>query len=58
MTNMLKCLWRDEEGQGMTEYGLIIGLIAILLISVLIGFKDKLIAIFQRITTDTTLPAS
>lgn len=58
MTNMLKRLWRDEEGQGMTEYGLIIGLIAILLISVLIGFKDKLIAIFQRITTDTTLPAS
>ncbi|MFZ3171748.1 MAG: Flp family type IVb pilin [Carboxydocellales bacterium] len=58
MTNMLKRLWRDEEGQGMTEYGLIIGLIAILLISVLIGFKDKLIAIFQRITNDTTLPAS
>jgi len=56
MTNVLKRLWKEEEGQGMTEYGLIIGLVAILLIAALISFKDKLIKIFNAITNDARLP--
>ncbi len=46
MTNMLKRLWKEEEGQGMTEYGLIIALIAVLLIGTLVAFKDKIAAVF------------
>lgn len=50
---MLKKLWNEETGQGMTEYGLIIGVVSVLLITVLVAFKDKLVLIFQKITTST-----
>lgn len=35
MLPLLKNLVRDEKGQAMTEYGLILGLIAIVVIAVL-----------------------
>jgi len=53
---LLKKLWREEEGQGMTEYGLIIALISIAVITVLGLFGGKLKEIFQKIV-DTTIPA-
>lgn len=52
---MLKKLWNEETGQGMTEYGLIIGIVAVLLIAVLVAFKDKLIQIFNSITNSTAV---
>ncbi len=52
---MLKKLWNEETGQGMTEYGLIIGIVAVLLIAVLVAFKDKLIDIFNGITNSTAV---
>ncbi|HEX3031515.1 MAG TPA: Flp family type IVb pilin [Bacillota bacterium] len=50
MTNMLKRLWKEEQGQGMTEYGLIIALIAIAIIGVLVAFKEKIAGIFNGMT--------
>lgn len=47
--NVLKRLWNEEEGQGMTEYGLIIGIVSVVLITVLIAFRGKLQEIFQSI---------
>jgi pilus assembly protein Flp/PilA len=44
-------LLRDEKGQGMVEYALIIALVAILLIAGLIAFKDQIAAVFTSITT-------
>lgn len=52
---IVKKLWSEETGQGMTEYGLIIGIVAVLLIVVLVAFKDKLILIFQKITNSTAV---
>ncbi len=52
MTNMLKRLWTEQEGQGMTEYGLILGIIAIAVIGALIAMKNKIVALFNTITTN------
>lgn len=38
---------KDENGQGMVEYGLILGLIAIAAITVLIALGPKVEGIFQ-----------
>jgi pilus assembly protein Flp/PilA len=56
MTNMMQffmSLWqsfsRREEGQGMVEYALLIGLIAIVVIAVLIFLGPAIAALFQQI---------
>ncbi len=43
---------KDERGQGMTEYGLIIALVAVLLIGSLVALKDTLLNIFEGVETD------
>ena len=53
--NVLKRLWKEEEGQGMTEYGLIIGIVSVLLITVLVAFRGKLVEIFESITNNPQL---
>ena len=42
---------KDKKGQGLVEYALIIGLVAVLLIGSLTLLKDDIIAAFTRITT-------
>lgn len=51
LMNHFMRLLRDEKGQGMVEYALIIALVAILLIAGLIAFKDQIAAVFTSITT-------
>ena len=46
MFTLLQNLSVDDAGQGMTEYALIIALIAVALISLLLAFKDKVGASF------------
>jgi len=45
--NLLRRLCQEETGQGMTEYGLIIALVAVALIVTLVAFKDKLVTLFN-----------
>lgn len=51
---MLKRLVVEEEGQGMVEYGLIIGLIAIVLITALTAMNGGLQSVFTQITDQLT----
>lgn len=47
---IMKRLVREEEGQGLVEYSLIIALVAILLVASLTTLKDDIVAVFKKIT--------
>ncbi len=50
MKQIIKELWQDESGVTAIEYGLIAGIMAALLVTVLGGFSDKLSTLFTAIT--------
>jgi pilus assembly protein Flp/PilA len=50
MKQLISRLIREEEGQGMAEYGLILALIAVVVIGALSLLGDELAAIFTNIT--------
>ena len=47
----LRTMASGKKGQGMVEYGLIIGLVAVLLIGALVAMRGSLQSIFTSITT-------
>ena len=49
MMNLIMRLVKDEEGQGMVEYGLIIALIAVVLIAVLGTMTEALDGVFAYV---------
>jgi pilus assembly protein Flp/PilA len=49
MLKKFKELFIEEEGQGMTEYGLILGLIALAVVGALILLGPKIAAIFTNV---------
>ena len=49
-----KKLWKDESGQGMVEYGLILALVAIVAITVLNSLGNEIIAKFQAVVDGFT----
>ena len=50
MKNFLKQFWQDESGATAIEYGLIVGIMAAVLITVLGAFSDQLSELFDAIT--------
>lgn len=54
----LASFFYSEKGQGMVEYGLIIGLIAVVLVGTIVALRGGLTNIFENITTTLTDPAS
>lgn len=46
----LALLRRDERGQGMVEYGLIIALVAVVVVAALTGLGSQLVTLFTNIT--------
>jgi len=55
MTNKLKALLVEEQGQGMTEYGLVLGLIAVAVVAALIALRGHIVNLFNNAenTVDT-----
>ena len=47
MTKLLRLL-KEEEGQGMTEYGLILGLIVAVAVAVFAFFGPQIKAVFKK----------
>ncbi|HZG70966.1 MAG TPA: hypothetical protein VEY51_05440 [Chondromyces sp.] len=54
MMNKLKGLIVEEEGQGMTEYGLVLGVIAVGVIAILAAFRTQITAMFQNVVNSIT----
>jgi|Deesub1362A_J573_1020465.scaffolds.fasta_scaffold00347_42 pilus assembly protein Flp/PilA len=49
MLNLIKRLFKDEEGQGLVEYGLILALIAVVVIAALVLLGDRVVEIFTNV---------
>ena len=49
MLKKIKGLFKEEEGQGMTEYGLVLALIAVAVIAVLVAFRGQVIDLFNSL---------
>lgn len=50
MKNFLTNFFKEEEGQGMAEYALVLGVIAVGVIGVLILFGEEIIIKFEEVT--------
>ncbi|WP_409226788.1 Flp family type IVb pilin [Gudongella sp. SC589] len=55
MMNLMMRLWKDEEGQGMAEYGLIIFAVALVVLVGLAAFGGALSEWFSELW-DPSLP--
>lgn len=55
---LLRRLWKDEEGQGMVEYALIIVAIALAVMLVLPGVGTAISNIFTNIKDKLVAPAA
>ena len=49
---LIKSLWNDESGQGLTEYAVIIALVAVGLILVLLAFREAIANVFRDTTKE------
>jgi Flp pilus assembly pilin Flp len=45
---MLKALWTDESGQGLTEYALLIALVSLGLITLLTAYRNAIGNVFKN----------
>ena len=48
---LIRNFWRDESGQGLTEYAVIVALVAVGLILVLVSFREAIAQVFRDTTT-------
>lgn len=49
MLNKIKSLVVEEQGQGMTEYGLVLAVVVVVVVAVLVVFKAELGKLFTKI---------
>jgi pilus assembly protein Flp/PilA len=54
MVEKLKALFTEEEGQGMTEYGLVLGVLAVGVVALLITFRGQIMTMFQNVIDSLT----
>lgn len=54
MTQWIKNFMNEEEGQGMSEYALVLGVVAVAVVAILITFRTAIIAKFQSVIDSFT----
>jgi len=50
MKNLVNRIIKEESGQGMTEYGMVLGFIAVAAIAVMAVFRTQITALFTDAT--------
>lgn len=50
MTQWMKNFMNEEEGQGMAEYALVLGIIAIGVVGLLVAFGEEIVKQFEKVT--------
>ena len=54
MKAKMKALFTEEQGQGMTEYGLVLGVIAVAVVGVLAALRTEILEMFTAVTDAVT----
>jgi pilus assembly protein Flp/PilA len=54
MKNKLMGLIKEEQGQGMTEYGLVLGLIAVAAVTALVTLREQIVTMYNNVVTAVT----
>jgi pilus assembly protein Flp/PilA len=54
MLTKIKDLVMEEQGQGMTEYGLVLGVIAIAVVGILVTMRGQITAMFTNASNKLT----
>lgn len=54
MVQAIKRLWKEESGQGLVEYGLIIGLVAVVVITALSLMGTSIDGLFDSVNSNLT----
>lgn len=58
MKNRVKGLLVEEQGQGMTEYALVLGVIAVGVVAVLFALKGSIMTLFNKVNKDVANAAT
>jgi len=51
MSNIIRTLWLDDEGQDLAEYGLLLILVSTLVVFAIAALKDQVAAVLSRATS-------
>jgi Flp pilus assembly pilin Flp len=51
MKTDLRMFWRDESGQDLAEYALLLALIAVVLVTAITGLRNAIVTAFGRATS-------
>jgi pilus assembly protein Flp/PilA len=54
MLNKIKNLVSEEHGQGMTEYGLLLAAVIVIVVVALVAFKTQLTTLFETVADRIT----
>lgn len=54
MKAKMKALFTEEQGQGMTEYGLVLGVIAVAVVTLLVTLRGHIVTMFTNVVTAVT----
>ncbi len=52
MLNKMRNLVIEEHGQGMTEYGLVLGIIAVAVVTSLVAMRGSIVSLFTEAQTN------